>query len=39
MESGIDRAAIVALGLQYLQEADTAIQAAGATPSSNGGGA
>ena len=32
MESGIDRAAIVALGLQYLQEADTAIQAAGVTP-------
>jgi DNA repair exonuclease SbcCD nuclease subunit len=39
METGIDRAAIVALGLEYLQEADTAMQAAGATPSSNGGGA
>jgi len=39
MESGIDRAAIVALGLQYLQEADAAIQEAGEIASSNGAGA
>ena len=39
MESGIDRAAIVALGLQYLLEADAAIQAAGAVVSSDGAGA
>jgi len=39
MESGIDRTAIVALGLHYLQEADAAIQAAGEPAPSNGAGA
>ena len=39
MEAGIDRPAIVALGLRYLQEADAAIQAAGATPANDGAGA
>jgi len=39
MESGIDRTAIVALGLQYLQDADAAIEAAGEIAPSNGAGA
>jgi hypothetical protein len=36
MDSGLDRAAIVALGLHYLQEADALIQAAGVTPGAEG---
>ncbi len=39
MESGIDRAALVGLGLRYLQEADEAIQASGALPGAEGAGA
>jgi exonuclease SbcD len=39
LEAGIDRAALVALGLRYLQEADDAIQEAGAAPPGAGTGA
>jgi DNA repair protein SbcD/Mre11 len=37
LDSGVDRAALVSLGLQYLQEADAAAQAAGAQPAGDGG--
>ena len=36
LEAGTDRAALVALGLQYLREADEASQAAGAAPAAEG---